>query len=139
MPLSRAKQAVAAEHNCTQAVAAAALALLHDGEWHHVGKYAARCDYFDTADSRLAGAIAHITSCGGAAKWVARREQLRSARRATMHWIKFDFVRLRHETQVRLAYMRRRAKARAGDAEAIRLIGFFEHDLSIARREDKNA
>ena len=81
MPMSRAKVTVASEHGCTQVVAAAALALLHDGEWHHVGKYATRCDYFDADDSRLGGAIAHILACGGAAKFRVRREAMRAARR----------------------------------------------------------
>ena len=81
MPMSRAKVTVASEHGCTQVVAAAALTLLHDGEWHHVGKYATRCDYFGTADARLGGAIAHIMACGGAAKFRVRREAMRAARR----------------------------------------------------------
>lgn len=80
-PLTRAKQKVAADHGCTQVVAAAALELLHDGEWHHVGKYAAATAYYDTEDGRLAGTIAHILACGGVKKFAARREELKAARR----------------------------------------------------------
>ena len=79
-PLTRAKQAVSAEYGCTQVVAAAALKLLHDGEWHHVGKHAKACDYYDTEDERLPGVIAHILACGGPRKFTERRERLRTER-----------------------------------------------------------
>lgn len=89
-PLSRAKKVVAEQFGCTQVVAAAALELLHDGEWHHVGKYAAEVNYYDSTDERLAGVVAHILACGGAKKFSARREQLIAARRTAKsgrHWV----------------------------------------------------
>src|SRR5581483_6489974 len=79
-PLSRAKKIVAEQFGCTQIIAAAALDLLHDGEWHHVGRYAAECAYYDTTDERLAGAIAHIIACGGAKRFAARRAALKRER-----------------------------------------------------------
>lgn len=82
MPLTRAKRAVAQEFGCSQTVAAAALELLYDGEWHHVGKYAARVAYYDSVDSRLAGVIRHILAWGGAKKWAERRAALRTMRAA---------------------------------------------------------
>lgn len=80
MPLTRAKRAVAARLGCRQAEAAAALRLLYDGEWHHVGKYATACSYYWVGDPRLPGVVAHILRMGGAAKWAARREKLRRKR-----------------------------------------------------------
>lgn len=80
-PMSRAKVTVAAEFGCSQSVAQAALNFLHDGEWHHVGKFANRVDYFDATDERLGGMIRHILACGGAKKWAVRRERLRTDRR----------------------------------------------------------
>lgn len=80
MPLSRAKQAVAIRYDCSQAVAAIALELVHDGEWHHVGKYAAQVAYYDTHDERLGGVIAHILRVGGAKKYATRRATLRATR-----------------------------------------------------------
>lgn len=80
-PLARAKAVVAAEYGCTQVVAAASLGLLHDGEWHHVGKYAAQVAYYDATDCRLGGVIQHILACGGAKKWAARRDEVRADRR----------------------------------------------------------
>lgn len=80
-PMSRAKITVAAEFGCTQAVAQAALNHLHDGEWHHVGKYANQVAYHDTTDHRLGGLIAHIVAVGGAKKWRERRERLQNDRR----------------------------------------------------------
>ena len=79
--MSRAKVTVAAEFGCSQSVAQAALNFLHNGEWHHIGKFANRVDYFDTTNERLGGMIRHILACGGAKKWAARREQLRTDRR----------------------------------------------------------
>lgn len=79
-PMSRAKKIVAERHGCSQTVAAAALELLHDGEWHHVGKYANCVNYYNAADERLAGVIAHIMACGGAKKWRERRESQRRQR-----------------------------------------------------------
>ena len=78
--MSRAKVAVANGFGCSQSVAQAALNFLHDGEWHHVGKFASRVDYFDTTDERLGGMIRQILACGGAKKWAARRERLRTDR-----------------------------------------------------------
>lgn len=80
MPLSRAKKAVADQFDCSQTVAATALELLHDGEWHHVGKFAAEVAYYDSADIRLAGVIKHILAVGGAKKFAARRAELKVAR-----------------------------------------------------------
>lgn len=89
-PLTRAKRAVAEQLGCTQAVASVALKLLHDGEWHHVGKYATACDYYDSEDERLPGVVAHILACGGPLKFVRRREELRTKRMRNMpsvrHW-----------------------------------------------------
>jgi len=79
-PLTRAKRAVAEWLGCTQATAAIALKLLHGGEWHHVGKYATACDYYDCEDERLPGAVAHILVCGGPSKFTLRREKLREKR-----------------------------------------------------------
>lgn len=102
-PMSRAKVTVAAEFGCSQSIAQAALNMLHDGEWHHVGRYANRVDYFDAADHRLGGLIAHITACGGANKWALRRDAVRSDRRfggrfaevvPTFGWNKDRFVKL---------------------------------------------
>lgn len=47
LPLTRAIPVVAKRAGVTQKVARAALEATHDGEWHHVGKYAGRCDYYD--------------------------------------------------------------------------------------------
>ncbi len=80
MPLSRAKKIVAAEHGCTQTVAACALELIHDGEWHHVGKFATEVAYHDTTLHALCGAIAEIKRCGGPKKFAARRMSLRAVR-----------------------------------------------------------
>lgn len=82
LPLTYAKRLVAREHGCTQVVASAALELLHDGEWHHTGKYARQTAYFSTDDSRLAGVIAHIIACGGVAPWRDRQRTLRAQRAA---------------------------------------------------------
>lgn len=49
MPLTRAAKYVAAEAGVTQKAAKVALQAVHDGEWHHVGKYATRVDYYDVA------------------------------------------------------------------------------------------
>ncbi len=81
MPMSRAKKVVADRLGCTQAVAAAALELLHDGEWHHVGKFASQVGYYDSADCLLAGAAHHIIAAGGVKKFTERREALRRSRR----------------------------------------------------------
>ena len=48
MPLTRAAQCVAAEAHITLALAKRALQITWDGEWHHVGKYAAETNYYDT-------------------------------------------------------------------------------------------
>lgn len=82
-PLSRAKKFVADDLGCSQAVAAAALGLLHDGEWHHVGKFASRVNYYNAIDPRLPGVVAHIQACGGVRKFNERRKTLREARRDT--------------------------------------------------------
>ena len=79
-PMSRAKLTVAAEFGCTQSIAQAALEMIHDGEWHHVGKYANAVNYFDTTDRRLGGLIAHIKVVGGVKKWRERRAALRTDR-----------------------------------------------------------
>jgi len=79
-PMSRAKVAVAKRLGCTQVVAQAALKLLHDGEWHHVGKFACQVEYYDPTDWRLGGVISHIYAVGGLNRWRSRREELRAAR-----------------------------------------------------------
>lgn len=79
-PMSRAKVEVAAKFGCSQSIAEAALRLLHNGEWHHVGKYATEVAYYDAADERLGGVISHIKACGGVKKWAARREALKAER-----------------------------------------------------------
>lgn len=79
-PMIRAAKLVAEQLGCTQAAARIALELLHDGEWHHVGKYAQRCDYYDCTDTRLPGTIQHILYVGGAQRWKKRREKLRQLR-----------------------------------------------------------
>jgi len=104
-PLSRAKKIVAEQFGCTQIIAAAALDLLHDGEWHHVGRYAAECAYYDTTDERLAGAIAHIIACGGAKRFAARRAALKRERSErwwpeSSHGNRFlDWQKRRHEAR----------------------------------------
>lgn len=80
-PLTRAKKFVADDLKCSQSVAAAALELMHDGEWHHVGKYASEVNYYDTIDRRLPGVVAHIKACGGAKKFAERRKVLRASRK----------------------------------------------------------
>jgi len=64
MPLTRAAQAVRRETGCTLVVARDALRRTHDGEWHHVGKYAARCDYYSVSAAcrllALADSIARL-------------------------------------------------------------------------------
>ena len=82
MPLSRAKIAVARRFACTQTVAVEALELLHDGEWHHVGKFAAECKYYNADDDRLGGVIHHILANGGPMKFRRNCDALRRARRA---------------------------------------------------------
>lgn len=79
-PMSRAAKTVAAQFGCTIATAKTALELIHDGEWHHVGKFASEVGYHDTTDERLGGVIAHVTACGGAKKFAARRDMLRGTR-----------------------------------------------------------
>ena len=79
-PMSRAKKIVADKNGCSQATAAAALEMLYDGEWHHVGKFANCVAYYDATDFRLPGLISHITACGGAKKFAARREALKHKR-----------------------------------------------------------
>lgn len=80
MPLTRAAQVIRSDYGCTIAVAKIALNLLHDGEWHHVGKYATEVKYYDTHDDRLAGVLHHIASIGTASQFEARRALLRSQR-----------------------------------------------------------
>lgn len=48
MPLTRASQYVAGEARITLALAKRACQVTWDGEWHHVGKYAAETNYYDT-------------------------------------------------------------------------------------------
>ena len=48
-PLTRAIPVVATAAGVTQKVARAALVATHDGEWHHVGKFANQVDYYDCA------------------------------------------------------------------------------------------
>jgi hypothetical protein len=50
MPLTRAIVAVAKAVGCTHAQARELLAYVGACEWHHVGKYAAECDYYDVDD-----------------------------------------------------------------------------------------
>ena len=50
-PLSRAIPVVAAEAGVSRKLARAALEHTHDGEWHHVGKYACECPYYDPAEA----------------------------------------------------------------------------------------
>lgn len=45
-PMTRATTAVAAEAGCTHKRAKEALLASWDGEWHHVGKFASRCNYY---------------------------------------------------------------------------------------------
>lgn len=85
-PMSRAMRVVAARYGCSQSTAKCALELLHDGEWHHVGKYANRVDYYDTTDDRLGGVISHIESVGGAKKWRDRRAVLQSQRESSVFY-----------------------------------------------------
>jgi hypothetical protein len=48
LPLTRAIPIVARAAGVTRAAARAALLATHDGEWHHVGRYAARVPYYST-------------------------------------------------------------------------------------------
>jgi hypothetical protein len=103
-PLSRAKQTVADAYDCTQAVAAEALRMLHDGEWHHVGKYAAECTYYDTADVRLGGVIRHIKACGGLKKFEERRRSLQFERAQSHDFLERREQRLYHERKTGKSY-----------------------------------
>ena len=49
LPLTRAIPVVAKVAGVTRAKAREALLAVHDGEWHHVGKYANKVQYYDTA------------------------------------------------------------------------------------------
>jgi len=111
MPMSRARVAVAREFNCSQATAAAALSHFHDGEWHHVGKYANCVSYYDTSDYRLGGMIAHITACGGAKKWADRRDQLRKDRRFGGRLCGYVYTPKPHRIVDKMNYKRREAAA----------------------------
>lgn len=126
-PLSRAKLTVVAEFRCTQAAAAAALLHLHDGEWHHVGKFAACVDYFDTRDHRLGGVIAHITACGGAKKWAARRDALRADRGYGGRLNGYVYEPQPGRIVSRLNYLRREAERRENT------IGFCPRDWLSSR------
>lgn len=83
-PLTRAARIVAKQYGCTQSVARFVLEQLHDGEWHHVGKFAKECRYYDTTDWRIGGFLHHIAECGGYKKYQLRREVVRNNRIA--HW-----------------------------------------------------
>lgn len=48
-PLTRAIEVVRREANVTAKAAREALTTTFDGEWHHVGKFASRVDYYDTS------------------------------------------------------------------------------------------
>ena len=56
-PLTRAAQAVAQSANCTQAVAKEACRLTWDGEYHHVGKFAAEVEYYDVQRATVAAIV----------------------------------------------------------------------------------
>lgn len=56
-PLTRAAQAVAQAANCTQAVAQEACKLTWDGEYHHVGKFAAETNYYDVRRATVAAIV----------------------------------------------------------------------------------
>lgn len=77
MPLTRAAAAVKTWLGCTLPVAKAALELLHDGEWHHVGKFAKEVNYYDSEDAALKQVVNQIQAIG-----LRRWMQLRSAKRA---------------------------------------------------------
>lgn len=118
-PMSRAKQTVAAMYGCTQAVAKAALEMTWDGEWHHVGKFATVCEYYDTENEKLGGVIAHIKSFGSAKKFLEAKAAKREARRELLIASRFRVnreqmpVKLRRETHERLFYLKQRLRGAA--------------------------
>jgi hypothetical protein len=86
LPLTRAIRAVAEEAVTTPAIARAVLAWLGASEWHHVGKFASRVDYYDTERAaRWAECITpHATRAAVLRRWTRQawqgREQARIAR-----------------------------------------------------------
>jgi hypothetical protein len=56
MPMTRAIPVVAQAAGITQAEARRALVASHDGEWHHVSKFANRVDYYDI-NAAIAAAV----------------------------------------------------------------------------------
>jgi hypothetical protein len=54
-PLTRAISVVALKYGVTKKIARFALEFTGTSEWHHVGKFANRVDYYDTSDQEVRG------------------------------------------------------------------------------------
>lgn len=73
MPLTRAAAWVRENCGVKLADAKIILKIAHDGEWHHVGKFASRCDYYSTeAAARFVNLLPIMAKLPSG--WIARIE-----------------------------------------------------------------
>lgn len=126
-PLTRAVAALRARvPGLSVANARAALFAAHDGEWHHVGKFARACAYYSVADAL--DRLAHHDRVPAARAALATalragRVCIRASRAATAAWLA-DPARLRREAERTLRHAARVAGLAPLDRRA--------HDRSCA-------